>query len=137
MFGAIDYIRDIEGDANDEFSLVAPKAMVVLACRANHVLPLDSVYPNFQDSMGLEIECRRSKAIGFAGKACIHPAQAATINGVFSYSVSEIAWAEKVVEAYKKAVRDGNGALNVNGSMVDLPVYEKATRILSLSSRKN
>lgn len=134
MFGAVDYIREIRGKAEDEFSLVYPKSQVVAACRAKGLLPLDSVYPNFRDIDGLERESLRSRAMGFAGKACIHPAQITVINKVFSPSPEEIIWAKKVLNAYELAVKEGRGVVSVDGLMVDLPVAEKAKEILSLAN---
>jgi len=132
MFGAVDYIHEIRGIAEDEFSLVYAKSQVVTACRSKGLLPIDTVYPNFKDQDGLERESLRSRAMGFAGKACIHPSQISIINQVFSPSSTEISWAKKVFEAYEIAKKNGKGVISVDGFMVDLPVAEKAKEILSL-----
>jgi citrate lyase subunit beta/citryl-CoA lyase len=36
-----------------------------------------------------------------------------------------------VIEAYEEGRREGRGALALDGSMVDLPVVERARRVLS------
>ena len=39
--------------------------------------PFDVVHLDFGDEAGLEEQCRLARALGFRGKACIHPAQSA------------------------------------------------------------
>jgi citrate lyase beta subunit len=89
--------------------------------------PFDVVHLDFEDEAGLEQQCRLARALGFRGKASIHPAQIETINRVFAPSEQEIEWARTVVDAF-----DGQseGVLAVNGTMVDRPVVERARRVL-------
>jgi citrate lyase beta subunit len=90
--------------------------------------PLDVVHLDFGDQAGLEEQCRLARALGFRGKACIHPGQIETINRVFAPSDDEVAWARRVVEAFET---QSEGVLAVNGTMVDKPVVERARRILA------
>jgi citrate lyase subunit beta/citryl-CoA lyase len=134
MFGAMDFILDIDGVQEETgVSLIYPRAAVVTACRASGLLPVDTVYPNFKDQDTLLNECMRAKAMGFGGKACIHPCQITTINQVFSPPIVEVEWAKRVLEAYEEALRRGKGAVTVDGTMVDRPVAEKAKKILALA----
>jgi len=89
--------------------------------------PFDVVHLEFEDEAGLEEQCRLARALGFRGKACIHPAQLETINRVFAPSEEEIEWARIVVEAFEDQTE---GVLAVNGTMVDRPVVERARRVL-------
>jgi citrate lyase subunit beta/citryl-CoA lyase len=89
--------------------------------------PFDVVHLEFEDEAGLEAQCRLARALGFRGKACIHPAQLETINRVFAPSEQEIEWARTVVEAFED---QNEGVLAVNGTMVDRPVVERARRVL-------
>jgi citrate lyase beta subunit len=94
--------------------------------------PFDVVHLDFEDTAGLEEQCRLARALGFRGKACIHPAQLETINSVFAPSEGEIAWARKVVDAFEG---QSGGVLAVNGTMVDKPVVERARRVLREAGR--
>ena len=67
--------------------------------------PIDVVHLDFEDTAGLEEQCRLARALGFRGKACIHPAQLETINRVFAPSESEIEWARRVVDAFERPER--------------------------------
>jgi citrate lyase beta subunit len=89
--------------------------------------PFDVVHLDFEDEAGLEDQCRLARALGFRGKASIHPAQLETINRVFAPSEGEIEWARTVVDAFEG---QSEGVLAVNGTMVDLPVVERARRVL-------
>ncbi len=94
--------------------------------------PIDVVHLDFGDTAGLEEQCRLARALGFGGKACIHPGQIETINRVFAPSDDEIAWARGVVDAFEG---QSEGVLAVNGTMVDRPVVERARRILEEAER--
>ena len=67
------------------------------------------------------------RALGFAGKTAIHPAQIRVIHEVFTPSREEVERARAIVEADRGA--DG-GAVGMGGRMVDRPVVEAARRVL-------
>jgi citrate lyase subunit beta/citryl-CoA lyase len=92
--------------------------------------PFDVVHLDVHDADGLEAACRLARSLGFRGKACIHPRQVEIVNGVFAPTEAEVAWARRVVDAFEQAEREGRGVLALNGSMVDLPVVERARRVL-------
>jgi citrate lyase beta subunit len=94
------------------------------ACRRG---PFDVVHLDLYDEAGLEEQCRLARALGFRGKASIHPGQVETINRVFSPSEQEVEWAKSVVSAFDS---QNEGVLAVNGTMVDKPVVDRARRIL-------
>ena len=55
----------------------------------------------------------------YAGKWAIHPIQVNAIQSVFTPSAERIALARKQKAAYEIAQSQGNGAINVDGVMVD------------------
>jgi citrate lyase beta subunit len=93
--------------------------------------PFDIVHVDIHDDEGLEAECRLARSLGFRGKACIHPQQVPIVNRVFAPSKEEVEWARKVIEAYEQGVGEGRGVLALNGAMVDLPVVQRARRVLA------
>ena len=68
---------------------------------------------------------RLSKRVGFRGASCIHPNQVRVANEVFGPSEAEVAQARKIVEAYDAALARGEGAITVDGKMVDVPVADR------------
>ena len=57
--------------------------------------------------------------LGFAGKWAIHPAQIAPALEIFSPGEDEVRRARELAAAYDKALAEGLGSVNVNGTMVD------------------
>lgn len=133
-FGSIDYTLDIGAElTEDGLELLFARSQLVHASRiAGIQQPVDTVYAKFGDLEGLEKETRLIKSLGFQGKLVIHPKQIETVNRVFTPGEEEIEQAKAIVAAYEQSVREGAGAVNVNGKMVDLPVVQKARRTLEM-----
>jgi len=58
------------------------------------------------------------------------------VNAAFVPSETEVAWAQRVLDAYDAAVADGRGAIALDGAMIDLPVVERARRLLAETERR-
>ena len=79
---------------------------------------------------GLQFECEQGRDLGFDGKSLIHPAQIDLANQVFAPSVSEIALAQRQIEAFKQASDAGQGVAVVDGTIVENLHVETAQRLL-------
>jgi citrate lyase subunit beta/citryl-CoA lyase len=106
------------------------RRMLVFAARAAGVDPLDTVFPRITDDEGLRRETEFIKQLGFAGKSIIHPNQIPVINAVFTPTEQEIEKALKVVRAARESAARGQGAVSVDGRMVDMPVVKRAEYVL-------
>lgn len=137
VLGAVDLGVELglEPRADGQEVLYARSKLVVDSAAAGIRSPFDLVHVDVRDGEGLEAEARLARSLGFRGKACIHPAQVPVVNRVFSPTDDEIDRARRVVAAYEQALADGRGAVAVEGEMVDLPVVERARRILAESER--
>ena len=139
MFGAEDFAMDLglfnvhQGEAGD--FLYARSALVVAAA-SEGLQAIDRVYTEIRNPMGLEQDTRFARDLGFTGKALIHPAQIEVVETVFRPTDAEVEYARRVVEAFEAAEAEGAGAVAVDGQMVDLPVVERARRVLQLVSEK-
>ncbi len=131
LFGGVDYAADLGSDMGWDALFLARSSLAV-ACARSGIGLLDVPYLDIADESGLREETTRVKAMGFQGRACIHPAQVAPVNGVFSPSPSQIAQAQRVVDAF--AAAKGNAAL-LDGKMIELPVVRSAQRILDSAAR--
>nr|WP_245591134.1 aldolase/citrate lyase family protein [Cloacibacillus evryensis] len=100
--------------------------MLVFAARAAGVEPLDTVFPRITDDEGLRKETEFIKQLGFSGKSIIHPNQIKIIHDIFTPTEAEIAKAQKIIAAAKEAAERGQGAVTVDGKMVDIPVVKRA-----------
>ncbi|MEV7419806.1 CoA ester lyase [Streptomyces sp. NPDC089919] len=103
------------------------RSRVVVAARAAGLpAPVQSVYPDVRDLAGLAASCARGRALGFLGRAAIHPRQLPVIAAAYLPTASEITAAQAVLAA------DGGGAVALpDGRMVDPAVVALARRTLS------
>jgi len=61
----------------------------------------------------------------------IHPKQIAPVNGIFTPTEEEIRFARKVVEEFAKAQAAGQGAISIEGTMIDIASFRQASKLLS------
>jgi citrate lyase subunit beta / citryl-CoA lyase len=78
----------------------------------------------------------QAKEMGFDGVLCVHPRQVEMVNSVFIPTDTELAHARRVVDAFEDGASMGQGAVALDGSMIDLPVVMRAKALLE-GSRKN
>ena len=113
-------------------SLYVYGMMAVAAARAARILPLGSigVFADFSDLDAYRTSLRRSRALGFGCAACIHPAQVAVVNEEYGPAPAEVERARRLIAAFDVALAEGKGAVAFEGAMIDLPVVERARRLL-------
>lgn len=121
----------LEPRADGQEILYPRSKLVVDSAAAGIRAPFDVVHFDIHDEEGLEAEARLARSLGFRGKACIHPAQVPVVNRVFAPQPEELEWARRVIAAYEEGVSQGRGAVALAGELVDLPVVERARRLLS------
>ena len=127
-FGAEDYIFDLGGvrtPGNDEVAVA--RAWVAMAARLAGIPALDMVTLDFGDDDRFLGEARSARALGYAGKMCIHPAQVGLANRAFRPSPEEVDWAERLLAAFAEA--DG-ATIAFEGLMVDEVVAARARAIV-------
>jgi len=123
-FGSVDFCADL-GCSHTREVLAAARFELVLAARlAGIAAPLDGVTVQLDDVSATSADAAYAREIGMTGKLCIHPKQIAPVLRAFAPSQSEIDWARRVLAS-------GDGAVQVDGAMVDEPVRLRARSILS------
>ena len=111
-------------------SLLFHRSVIVLECSINNLFSIDSPFMNI-DALGeLKKECLLSSKLGFNGKSAIHPKQVDTIKSSFLPSDAEIKEASEVLSIFYLS---SEGAVAVNGKMIDLPVVKSMERTLLLA----
>ena len=125
--GGEDLRADLKTNRSDDSTeLEWARRMLVFAARAAGVEPLDTVFARITDDEGLRKETEFIKQLGFSGKSIIHPNQIKIIHDIFTPTEQEIAKAQKIIAAAKEAAARGQGAVTVDGKMVDIPVVKRA-----------
>ena len=105
--------------------------MCLLAAASTGTPAIDTLYSDFKDPEGLLKSCRNARRRGYSGRIAIHPDQVSIINEAFTPSASEIAHAQRIVDAF--AANPGAGTLGIDGKMVDMPHLKQARRTIGLS----
>jgi malyl-CoA/(S)-citramalyl-CoA lyase len=108
----------------------AAQVRLLVACRAYGLRPIDGPYGDFKDAEGYHAASRRVAALGYEGKWAIHPTQIEAANAVFSPSPEEVAKARRIVDAMAQAAREGKGAVQVDGRLVDIANIRMAQNLL-------
>lgn len=89
--------------------------------------PIDTVYPDFNDEIGLSARVSLWSQMGMSGMLCIHPKQVAVVQHALKPTESELSFAKRVIEEYE---RSGQAVFEIDGQMVDAPVIERSLQLL-------
>ncbi len=132
-------------DFSAEMGMVDPEYMsllsycqtVQLAAKEAGILAIG--YPGsiseFTDLELFKSNVLLARKLGFDGGACIHPKQVPILNEAFTPTKAEIEKAEKIADRYSAALASGDGAVALEGKMIDLPVVARAKRVLTIRDR--
>jgi citrate lyase subunit beta/citryl-CoA lyase len=130
--GGVDLRRDLNSSDGNLQTLHARSHLVIVSRARGLEPPIDSVHARLDDDEGLREQAEFARSLGFFGKSAIHPRQLPTLHDVFTPGDDEVAWARDVVATFERA---GGQALRLpTGEFVDLPVAERARRVLGLAS---
>src|ERR1700680_811222 len=121
-----------EGEAAD---MLLPRSMLVLAAAAADVQAVDGVWPDLEDVEGLKRYALQSRRLGFGGLSLIHPGKMEPINQIFGPTKDEVAYCQRVIEAFDAAVARGDGSIAFGGQLIDLPIVERAKRTVALAAQ--
>lgn len=127
LFGGADFSADL-GVTMDWEPLFLARATLAAACARAGIQLMDVPHIDVGDAAGLEAGTQRVKAMGFTGRACIHPVQVPVVDAVFAPTQVEVAQALRVLEAFEAA---GGAAALLDGKLIEAPVIRSARRVLS------
>lgn len=130
-FGAEDYCAAM-GIAPLPQVLTLPAQMLTLAAHAAGIecWGMAGSIGTIDDMAAYAATARAARDLGFTGAMAIHPRQVAVLNDAFAPSAEEIAWARRVDAAAQAAATHGDGAVTLDGRMIDKPIVARARRIL-------
>jgi citrate lyase subunit beta/citryl-CoA lyase len=128
-FGAEDYVADLGGVRTPGNAEVAwARSYVAAAARLAGIPALDMVTIDFRAGDRFLAEAREARALGYAGKMCIHPAQVPLAHEAFRPTADETDWARRLLAAFEAA---GGDTIAFEGQMVDEVVAARARAILA------
>jgi citrate lyase subunit beta/citryl-CoA lyase len=135
--GGEDLATEMDAEPTAEM-LRLPKLLVHLAAKAARILSFGLLrsIADYADTDAIAASAREARALGFDGASCIHPAVVPILNTAFSSSPQALDHASRLVAAFEASVAAGQGAFVFEGRMVDLPIVERARRLLARAGRK-
>jgi citrate lyase subunit beta / citryl-CoA lyase len=135
-FGGLDLGLDLGMDlADGSRALDCCRFAIAAASRSAGIPgPLDSAFVNIHDEEGFRASATTAKQFGFTGKGCIHPLQVSPANAVFMPSKKEVERAQKIVALFERSEGRGIAAIQIDGEMVDYPIFRRAQQILAFAA---
>ena len=134
VFGIFDLLNDIgiEYTKGNPPGAKYSRYKVPVAATAAGVYAIDGIWQDIKDTSGLKKDCQVGKSLGYVGKSVIYPDQIKTVHKIFHPNKTEISWAKKVCNIYKKSTKKGKGAVVVDGKMIDEVHYKRAKALLEI-----
>jgi citrate lyase subunit beta/citryl-CoA lyase len=116
----------------DGVELLYGVSKVVTVCMAYGITPLGLLgsIAGFRDLEAFEQSAARARRLGCVGASCIHPDQVDVLHRVFSPAPAALTHARAAAEAFEAGLKQGTASVNLDGAMVDIPVYRRATHLL-------
>ncbi len=135
ILGTNDLLKESRAHfVSDRSPVLAWLSTAVIAARAYGLDVIDGVYNNFRDEAGLIAEAKQGRDLGMDGKTLIHPAQVGPCNAIFSPAEDDVAWAEKVIAAFKLPENAKKGVITVDGVMVERLHEAMARRTVAIAT---
>jgi (S)-citramalyl-CoA lyase len=125
MLGGADLAADLGCEMVWE-PLLHARSMLVMAAASRQLAAFDVPCLDVPDLAGTQAETARVAALGFTGKAAIHPTQIAAIHAGLAPNAAALARAQRIVDAAQTNV----GAQLLDGRMIDRPLLLSAQRVL-------
>jgi len=131
-FGAVDFTRELgTTPSKDGTEIFYARSHIALSAIAANVQAIDTPWVDIMDTDGLIESAKLARRLGFRGKMLIHPKQIKPINEIFTPREEEVQFAKRVVEEFTQAQASGQGAISIEGTMIDIASFNQASQLLS------
>ncbi len=131
LFGAVDMAAELRTEVSWD-ALLYSRGRLVHAAAGAGVDLIDVPYLDLEDPEGLQRESEAAAALGFTGKAAIHPKQIATINATFTPDAETVERARRIVQVFEES---GGGLVMLDGKLIEKPVLRSMYRVLAIAER--
>ena len=110
-------------------------SQLVMTCRAYGLRAIDGPFGDFNDKDAYIASAKRAAVIGFDGKWAIHPSQINLANEVFSPPEKEVNKAIRILEELENAAKEGKGAAQLDGRMIDAASARMAENVVNINNQ--
>ena len=116
----------------DGLELAYARQRFIVECRAANVVAVDCPY-TWSDAAGAERDTTWARRLGYGAKSLVDPSHAAIVNGLLTPSDDELRQAKRIVAAFEAARAKGLGRVELDGSLLEVPTYSNAKRLIARS----
>ena len=113
----------------DGIELAYARERFLVECRAAGVAPVDCPY-TWTDIEGVLNETRHARRLGYHAKSAVAAEHGPVIQDIMTPSAETLEKARRLVAAFEAARAQGQGRVELDGSLVELPIYSEAKRCL-------
>jgi len=110
--------------------LPSKQVAIAAAARGQMALAVPLSIASFRETDAYTAAVAAGAAWGVNGALCIHPAQVTIANQGFATAPAQVQDARRIVDAWQ-ARAEGAAVVTLDGRMIDLPVVERARRLLA------
>jgi citrate lyase subunit beta/citryl-CoA lyase len=114
----------------DGAELAYARQRFLVECVAAGVVAVDCPY-TWRDPEGVERDTLWARRLGYKAKSAVAPEHADIINRVLTPSEADVEHARLIVAQFDAARAQGLSRIEVAGSLVELPIYLNAKRLLA------
>lgn len=115
--------------APDGLELSYARQRFLLECVAAGMVAIDYPY-TWQDDDGARRDTRNAQRLGYKAKSAVAHTHAGIINDVFTPSTGEVEEAKRIIAAFEAAQAEGQGRVELDGNLVEVPTFTNAQRLL-------
>jgi citrate lyase beta subunit len=132
VFGGEDMVAGLGAVRTpDAWEVFYARSAVVLHAAAFRLQAIDKVTIDFRDDEKLRREAQQGMELGFSGKQIIHPNQVKLVQEIFTPSQESLEKARRLVAAFESHQQVGAGTFELDGQMIDAPLYKAAKNLLA------
>jgi citrate lyase subunit beta/citryl-CoA lyase len=133
LLAAEDLAADLGAERGaDAVELAYCRQRFIVECVAAGVVAVDCPY-TWSDLAGAERDTRWARRLGYVAKSLVDPAHATVINGILAPDDGELGRAREIVSAFEAIRAAGGARVEVDGSLIEVPTYNTAKRLLARS----
>jgi len=131
LLAAEDLAADLGAErAPDGVELAYCRQRFIVECVAAGVVAVDCPY-TWTDAEGVRRDTLWARRLGYGARSLVDPAHATIVNRLLTPDDDEMRRASEIVTAFEAARAKGPARVEIDGSLVEVPTYTNAKRLLA------
>jgi citrate lyase subunit beta/citryl-CoA lyase len=131
LLAAEDLAADLGAErAPDGIELAYCRQRFIVECVAAGVVAVDCPY-TWSDAEGVRHDTLWARRLGYGARSLVDPAHATIVNRLLTPDDDEMRRASEIVTAFEAARAKGQARVEIDGSLVEVPTYTNAKRLLA------